>query len=84
MLMARIMTGRAHIDIEARALQQTVTMTSQPTGDAIRQHPMDTREHPRLEIRQGIEHGADEHVAGDAAERIEMELHQIEGTVRGA
>ena len=41
-----------------------------------RQHGRDVRQHAAAQIRQGIEHRGDEHVARDAADRIEMDVRR--------
>ena len=47
-----------------------------------RQHGRGIRQHARPQIRQGVEHRGDKHVAGDAADRIEMDVRRSHHAAR--
>jgi hypothetical protein len=64
------------LDDEARALQDMVAVALQAASDmGRRRHGGDAVEHAGFELREGVEHGRDEHVAGDPAHRVQMDVH---------
>ena len=70
------------LDQEAQARQHMVAMLDDAAGDVLPASPPAriACEHAILQIRESIQHGGDEHVAGHAADGVEMDdaLHALE------
>ena len=60
-------------DEEAAALQHAVVVRHQPAPD--RRHGGDSGEHAGLKLGESVQQGGGEHVAGDAADGIELNVH---------
>ncbi len=68
------LTGRRHG--EARAAEDPVIVGPDRAGDARVDRP-DAGGHAGLMLGEGVQQGGGEHVAGDAAERVEVDVHRV-------
>ena len=63
-------------DVEPGALEDAVVVGHPAAGvGQARVHGGDGRAHLRLELREGVQDGGDEHVPGQTAARIEVDFH---------
>ena len=68
------LTGRRHG--EARTAEDPVIVGPDRAGDARVDRP-DAGGHAGLMLGEGVQQGGGEHVAGDAAERVEVDVHRV-------
>ena len=67
---------RRPFDQEAQSGQHMVAVLDDAAGDVLRQPASaDRLQHSLPQIREGVQHGGDEHVAGHAADGVEVEVH---------
>ncbi len=71
---AAILVAPIARDHEASTGEDAVIVSDEFAGN-LRQGGPDARQHTRFLVRKRIEEGGGEHVAGDAAEGVEMYLH---------
>ncbi len=67
--------GRS-LDQKAQAGQNIVPVLDGTAGDVLRQSAgADRLQHSIPQMGKGVQHGGDEHVAGHAADGVEVEMH---------
>jgi hypothetical protein len=60
------------LDQEPPAAEDAVVVLDQPAMGLVAQHRGDALHDARFQVGEGVEHGGQEHVAGHAAESVEL------------